>query len=125
MPASADEPRAPTSCCSETPLDLVPVRAASGGCCDDGGLDIPANERPCGCVHGPNDVAVTTPAITANGGKAAPANIDVLLAAPPAITAAATPDRASTCRGSPGRRAGPLSLAGSRSLLALHCQLTT
>jgi hypothetical protein len=68
---------------------------------------------------------VTTPAVTGIGGMVASANIDVLLAAPPAMAAAGAADRASTRRGLPGRRAGPPSLPGSRSLLALHCQLTT
>ncbi len=109
-----------TSCCSAEPV----AAPAAKGCCTDGGRDLPADERPCGCVHGPNDVAVTTPAIAAVGGAAAPPTIDVLVELPPLIAAVGIAD-ATSCRGSPGGWAGPWAPPGDRSLLALHCQLTT
>ncbi|MHC4130077.1 MAG: hypothetical protein ACYTBR_14160 [Planctomycetota bacterium] len=121
--ADASEPDATpdshaASCCSQpddTPSPAKTVLAAGDDCCPIGSDETPS----CGCLHGSIDAALPAVATTAPSADDTGQGVDLLAELPPALAGATTISRhVSACRGSP--RAGP-----ARTLLSLHCLLTT
>ncbi len=103
------------SCCAEK-SPAAPDRA---GCCDSCAGEQSHDDGPCGCLHGPADAPVPTAAALAADGRLAVDSFDALVALPRFLAVPAVIGHGvSLCRGSP--QAPPV-----RSLLALHCQLTT
>ncbi|MHC4219360.1 MAG: hypothetical protein ACYSU7_13010 [Planctomycetota bacterium] len=109
-------------CCSasEVPAPVATFPAAHGDGGDDGCCPVNSDEAPsCGCLHGPSDAALPAAALTAPTGHGDGPDLDLLAELSPAVAFLTTPAHpGSTCRGS------PRSLS-ARSLLSLHCMLTT
>ena len=109
---------AEASCCA-VPADGAqddPATDTTGCCHGCDGQSVPG-ENSCGCLHGPTDAAVsTTVVVTTHGGTG---GFDALVELPAVLAVPAVIGHGnSMCRGSP--HAPP-----ARSLLSLHCQLTT
>ncbi len=105
------------SCCA-APTEPVETAEASG-CCASCEGERHGDKVPCGCLHGPADASLPTVATVTSGGGLEKNGFDALAALPPTLAVPAViGHRVSLCRGSP--HAPP-----ARSLLSLHCQLTT
>lgn len=103
------------SCCAEND-SATPARA---GCCGGCAGEQSHDEGPCGCLHGPTDAPARTAAALGTDGRLAVDSFDTLTARSPELTVPIVIGRGvSPCRGSP--HAPP-----ARSLLSLHCLLTT
>ena len=103
------------SCCAEQ----SPAAPAEAGCCGGCTGEQSHDEGPCGCLHGPADAPVPTATALAADGRLAVDTFDALVALAPSLAApTVTGHGVSLCRGSPHP-------PPARSLLSLHCQLTT
>lgn len=103
------------SCCADEGA-AAPARA---GCCGGCAGDQSHDEGPCGCLHGPTDAPAPTAAALATNGRLVVDSFDALTALSPSFALPTIIGRGdSPCRGSPHA-------PRARSLLSLHCQLTT
>ncbi len=115
--ANLDVQASEASCCT-APAEPVETARASG-CCDGCEDERHGDEGPCGCLHGPSDASLPTVAAVTAGGGLDKNGFDALAVLPPALAVPAViGHRLSLCRGSPHA-------PRARSLLSLHCQLTT
>ena len=104
------------SCCAR-PTDAAKPATDTTRCCGNCEGEPSPGENSCGCLHGPTDAAVSaTVVVTTQSGTG---GLDALVELPAVLALPAVIGHGnSMCRGSP--HAPP-----PRSLLSLHCQLTT
>jgi len=106
------------SCCS-VPADGSEHASAteSTGCCSSCNGQPAPGENSCGCLHGPTDAAVSAAVVVVTQGGTE--DFDAIVELPAVLAVPADMGHGnSMCRGSPHA-------PQARSLLSLHCQLTT